>query len=84
MSLGVGVFCKASMVADVGELSPSIAFGGGRVVGRKVGVSLLQSRMPGVGVPDLVGLLSGDRLSSKIDARDALSGDRSGDLVLSR
>ena len=84
MSLGVGVFCKASMVADVGELSPRIAFGGGRVAGRKLGVSLLQSRMLGVGVPDLVGLLSGDLFSSKVDARDALSGDRSGDRALSR
>lgn len=76
ISLGVGVCCKASIVADGGVFSPKIAFGGGLDVGRKLGVSLPKSLPPGVGVPDRVGLLSGDLFSlSNVDPRDSRSGD---------
>lgn len=77
VSLGVGMFCNASIVADGGVFSPSMAFGGGR---RRLGVSLPFG--VGVAVPDRVGLLSGDVLSiSKLCVRDKRSGNLSGDLV---
>lgn len=76
ISLGVVVSRKASKVADGGVFSPKIAFGGGLDVGRRLGVSLLKSLPPGVGVPDRVGLLSGDLFSlSNVNARDRRSGD---------
>lgn len=62
-SFGIDMFCNANIVADGGVFSPRIAFGGGRVVGRRFGVSLAKSLALGVGVPDRVGLLSGDLLS---------------------
>ena len=72
-------------MADGGVFSPRIALRGG-LAGLKPGVSLDVSLLPGVGVPDLVGLLSGDlsgeRLSkSRPVARGKRSGDRSGDLL---
>ena len=77
VSLGVGMFCNASMVAEGGVFSPRMAFGGGR---RRLGVSLPLG--VGVAVPDRVGLLSGDMFSkSKLCALDNRSGDLSGDLV---
>ena len=79
ISLGTGRFCNASIVADGGVFSPSIALGGGLEVGRRVGVSLLRSFPAGVGVSDLVGLLAGDLFSpSNVDVRDSLSGDPKG------
>lgn len=74
VSFGVGMFCKASIVEDVGVFSPRIAFKGGRLV-------------PGVGVPaaERVGLLSGDLFSnSNPGVRGNLSGDLPGDLSRSR
>lgn len=62
-SLEVGMFCRASRVAEVGVFSPSMAFGGGLVDGRKLGISRLKSLALGVGVPERVGLLSGDLFS---------------------
>ena len=62
-SFGVAIFCNANIVADGGVFSPKIAFGGGLVVGRRLGVSLAKSFALGVGVPDRVGLLSGDLFS---------------------
>ena len=77
ISFGVGIFCKASIVADGGVFSPRMAFGGGR---RRLGVSLPFG--VGVAVPDRVGLLSGDRFSrSKLCTRGSRSGDLSGDLA---
>lgn len=74
------MFCNANIVADGGVFSPKIAFGGGLVVGLRFGVSLAKSLALEVGVPDRVGLLSGDLLSySKAGVRIFLSGDRSGD-----
>ena len=70
------------MVADVGLFSPRIALGGGLQVGRRLGVSLAKSLMLEVGVPERVGLLSGDLFSlSNVDERDNLSGDFSTGLV---
>lgn len=60
VSLGVGVFCSASIVVEGGVFSPKIALGGGLEVGRKLGVLLAKSFALGVGVPVLVGLFSGD------------------------
>ena len=62
-SFGVAMFCNAIIVADGGVFSPRIAFGAGLVVGRRFGVSLAKSFALGVGVPERVGLLSGDLLS---------------------
>lgn len=62
-SLGVGMFCIASRVAEVGVFSPRIAFGGGLVDGRRLGISRPKSLEPDVGVPERVGLLSGDLFS---------------------
>lgn len=77
ISFGVGIFCKASIVAEGGVFSPRMAFGGGR---RRLGVSLPFG--VGVAVPDRVGLLSGDRFSrSKLCTRGSRSGDLSGDLA---
>lgn len=68
-------------MADGGVFSPRIALRRG-LAGLKPGVSLDVSLLPGVGVPDLVGLLSGERLSkSRPVARGKRSGDRSGDLL---
>lgn len=76
VSLGVAIFCNASIVADGGVFSPRMALGGGR---RRLDVSLPFG--VGVAVPDRVGLLSRDRLSrSKLCARGNRSGDLSGDL----
>ena len=66
MPFGVGVFCNASMVADGGVFSARMALGGGLVAARRFGISLLESLalgVGGVGVLDLVGLLSGDLIS---------------------
>ena len=63
VSFGVAMFCNASIVADGGVFSPRIAFGGGLVVGRRLGISLAKSFALGVGVPDRVGLFSGDLFS---------------------
>ena len=80
-SLGVAIFCRASIVEDGGVFSPRIALSGGRDVGRRLGVSLPKSFPIGVDVPDRVGLLSGDLFSqSNPDVRGVLSGDLSGDL----
>ncbi len=62
-SFGVDILCNANIVADGGVFSPRIAFGGGLVVGRRFGVSLAKSLALEVGVPDRVGLFSGDLLS---------------------
>lgn len=79
VSFGVGIFCNASMVDDGGVFSPKMGFNGGRV-DRKVGVSRPPSRLLG-GVPDLVGLLSGDRfMESSPSIRGRRSGERSWDL----
>lgn len=79
ISAGTGVFCKASIVAEGGVFSPNMAFGGGLVVGRRPGASRLRSRPFGVGVPDLVGLRSGDLFSlSNVEVRDNRSGDPKG------
>ena len=79
VSLGAGVFCNASIVADGGVFSPKMAFGGGR---RRLGVSLPFGVGVGVVVPERVGLLSGDWFSrSKLCVRSNRSGDLSGDLT---
>ena len=71
-SFGVGMFCRASMVEDVGVFSPRIAFSGGRFT-------------LGVGVPERVGLLSGDLVSkSNIGVRGSRSGELPGVRPLSR
>lgn len=62
-SLGLGMFCSASRVAEVGVFSPRIAFGGCLVEGRRLGISRPKSFPLGVGVPERVGLLSGDLFS---------------------
>ena len=85
ISFDAGMFCNASIVAEVGLLSPSMALGLGRLVGRLdggyFGVSLPISLAIDVAVPSLVGLLSGDLFSRSNDnGRDNLSGDLSGDL----
>ena len=84
VSLGVTMFCRASIVDEGGVFSPRMGLGGG-LVGRMLGVSFPKSLAPGVGVPDLVservGLLSGDRFSkSNPGVRGSLSGDFSSDL----
>lgn len=55
-SRGIVMFCSASMVAEGGVFSPSIAFWRDRVDGRRAGVSFKISRLPGVGVPIREGL----------------------------
>ena len=60
-----------------------MAFGGGRV-GRKLGISLPKSLELEVGVPDRVGILSGDRFSNSKEDRADRSGDLSGDLEFSK
>ena len=62
-SLGVGMFCRANRVAEVGVFSPRIAFGGCLMDGRRLGISRPKSLELGVGVPERVGLLSGDLIS---------------------
>ena len=85
VSLGVGVFCRASIIDDGGVFSPNIAFGGGLDVGRRTGVSLATSFALGVGVPVRVGLFSGDLFSkSKPGVRGILSSERSKEEVPSR
>ena len=84
-SLRVGMFCKASIVADVGVFSPRMAFGGGLVDGLRHGVSRSNSLALGVGVPERTGLRSGDLFSlSNVGVRGILSGDRSGDFPPSK
>jgi hypothetical protein len=83
VSLGVTIFCRASIVDEGGVFSPKIGLGGG-LAGRMLDVSFPESLAPEVGVPDLVservGLLSGERFSkSKPGVRGNLSGDFSGD-----
>lgn len=81
---GVAISFRASIVDDEGVFSPRIGLGGG--LADRMLFSLPKSRPLGVDVPDLVasdlvGLLSGDRLSkSKPGVRGNLSGDLSGDL----
>lgn len=84
VSLGVTMFCRASIVDEGGVCSPRMGLGGG-LAGRMLGVSFPKSLAPGVGVPDFVServrLLSGDRFSkSNPGVRGSLSGDLSGDL----
>ena len=79
-SFAVDMFCIASIVAEGGVFSPRIAFTGDRGVGLKIGVSLPKSLVLGVGVPERVGLRSGDLFScSKLGVRGTLSKDRSGE-----
>ena len=67
------------MVDEGGVFSPRMGLKDG-LERFKLGVSLPLSFPPGVGVPDLVGALSGDRLSrSSPVVRENRSGDLSGD-----
>lgn len=87
---GTCIFCSASIVADGGVFSPRMDRVGCLVVGRRVGVSFAGSRSVGVGVEDLSGVgekssLLLMRLYGMKDPREVgLSGDRSGDRLLSR
>lgn len=82
------IVCRASTVADGGVFSPNMAFGGGRVEGRKVGVSFVISRPAGVGV--LVGLFSGELKKASLsrvgvpERPSGRSGDLSGDRTPSK
>lgn len=82
---GVGIFCKANIVADGGVFSPRIALGPDLALGRRLGMSRSKSLQVEVGVLDRVGLFSGDRVSySRRGMRPNRSGERSGDLEFSR
>jgi hypothetical protein len=77
-SLGVGVFCKASIVAEGGVFSPRMALKGGLDAGLRLGASLTISFELPFGCPALVGLLSGTLFSeSNAGIRASLSGERS-------
>ena len=83
-SFGVAMFCRASIVDEGGVFSPRMGLNEG-LEGLRLGVSLPFSLPPGVGVPDFVGLFSGERFSkSNPDAREKRSGDLSGDLSWDR
>ena len=82
VSFGTAIFCRASIVAEVGAFSPKMALSGG-LEGR-LDVSFGVSRPEGVGVLDRPDHLSGDRFSiSNPGVRGALSGDFSGEDVRS-
>jgi hypothetical protein len=83
----MGIVCSASIVADGGVFSPSIALGGGLDVGRKPGVELRRSREDGVGVAARDAVLSGEEKMSLSVSRPVMgvtvpdrprSGERSG------
>lgn len=80
LSFGVAIFWSASIVEDGGVFSPRIALKGG-LVGLALDVSFPPPLPTGVGVPERVGLLSGDLFSmSEPKPRKRRSGDFSGDL----
>lgn len=80
---GTCIVWRASMVAEGGVFSPSSGRGGGRAVGRSVGVSFKGSRDAGVGVTDRskgdISSILSFRAKDPKSVEAGLSGDRSGE-----